>query len=117
MSELKETVAMNKSDNIVKDMIRLLFDTSLFNPGLNFDQWMYIVGDIHHKVFNIKGDIDHIGLMDEYAPQQLKKLDGKTLRSMRKEGLDYDNEDERERPNELKKKFELPPMNDMFDKI
>eukprot|EP00972_Heterocapsa_arctica_P010537 1547863-Heterocapsa_arctica.AAC.1 len=33
--------------------------------------------------------------MDEYAAQQLKEFDGKTLSSTMKEGLDIENEDER----------------------
>jgi len=44
--------------------------------------------------------------IDEYAVQQLKEYDGKTLKSITKEGLDLDTEDEKKKTEELKTEFE-----------
>merc|ERR1719293_403919 len=44
--------------------------------------------------------------IDEYAVQQLKEYDGKKLKSVTKEGLDLDDEDEKKRTEELKAEFE-----------
>merc|ERR1712137_185828 len=43
--------------------------------------------------------------IDEYAVQQLKEFDGKKLKSITKEGLDIDDEDEKKK-EELKAEFE-----------
>jgi len=44
--------------------------------------------------------------IDEYAVQQLKEYDGKKLKSVTKEGLDLDTEDEKKRTEEMKADFE-----------
>merc|ERR1711877_2132 len=44
--------------------------------------------------------------IDEYAVQQLKEFDGKKLKSVTKEGLDIDDEDEKKKMEELKAEFE-----------
>merc|ERR1712224_715584 len=44
--------------------------------------------------------------IDEYAVQQLKEFDGKKLKSITKEGLDIDDEDEKKKMEELKAEFE-----------
>merc|ERR1711871_430002 len=44
--------------------------------------------------------------VDEYAVQQLKEFDGKKLKSITKEGLDIDDEDEKKKMEELKAEFE-----------
>ena len=44
---------------------------------------------------------------DEYCVQQLKELDGKKLRSTTKEGLDLEDEDEKEKLTVLKAEFKL----------
>merc|ERR1712202_100911 len=44
--------------------------------------------------------------IDEYAVQQLKEYDGKKLKSVTKEGLDLDTEDEKKKTEELKAEFE-----------
>eukprot|EP00972_Heterocapsa_arctica_P069614 10286326-Heterocapsa_arctica.AAC.1 len=92
MSELKETIAMNKSDKIVKVMIRLLLDILQHISGFNLDETMHFTVD----------------LMDEYVIQQQKGFDGTKLRAMMKEGLGIENENEKKKPNELKERFELP---------
>merc|ERR1711904_321142 len=44
--------------------------------------------------------------IDEYCVQQLKEYDGKKLKSVSKEGLDLDTEDEKKKMEELKAEFE-----------
>merc|ERR1712139_251816 len=44
--------------------------------------------------------------IDEYCVQQLKEYDGKKLKSVAKEGLDLDTEDEKKKTEELKAEFE-----------
>merc|ERR1711965_574245 len=44
--------------------------------------------------------------VDEYAVQQLKEFDGKKLKSVTKEGLDIEDEDEKKKTEELKAEFE-----------
>merc|ERR1719443_2270746 len=44
--------------------------------------------------------------IDEYAVQQLKEYDGKKLKSVTKEGLDLEDEDEKKKLEELKAAFE-----------
>jgi len=44
--------------------------------------------------------------IDEYAVQQLKEYDGKKLKSVTKEGLDLDTEDEKKKTEELKAEYE-----------
>merc|ERR1712019_170689 len=44
--------------------------------------------------------------IDEYGVQQLKEFDGKKLKSVTKEGLDIDGEDEKKKMEELKAEFE-----------
>merc|ERR1719421_670080 len=44
--------------------------------------------------------------IDEYTVQQLKEFDGKKLKSITKEGLDIDDEDEKKKMEELKAEFE-----------
>merc|ERR1712157_531463 len=44
--------------------------------------------------------------IDEYTVQQLKEFDGKKLKSVTKEGLEIDDEDEKKKMEELKAEFE-----------
>merc|ERR1712144_62672 len=44
--------------------------------------------------------------IDEYCVQQLKEYDGKKLKSVAKEGLDLDTEDEKKKTEEMKAEFE-----------
>merc|ERR1712084_132007 len=44
--------------------------------------------------------------VDEYAVQQLKEFEGKKLKSITKEGLDIDDEDDKKKLEELKAEFE-----------
>merc|ERR1712164_146832 len=44
--------------------------------------------------------------IDEYCVQQLKEYDGKKLKSVTKEGLDLDTEEEKKKTEELKAEYE-----------
>merc|ERR1711966_581971 len=58
---------------------------------------------LRKKGFEVLYMVDQI---DEYCVQQLKEYDGKKLKSVSKEGLDLDTEDEKKKTEELKAEFE-----------
>merc|ERR1712195_200097 len=53
--------------------------------------------------------------VDEYAVQQLKEFDGKKLKSITKEGLDIDDEDEKKKMEEMKAEFE--PLSKLMKEV
>merc|ERR1711896_84300 len=58
---------------------------------------------LRKKGFEVIYMVDPI---DEYCVQQLKEYDGKKLKSVAKEGLDLDTEDEKKKTEELKAEYE-----------
>merc|ERR1711959_450577 len=50
MSELRKKAAADKSDETVKDLIWLLFDTSLLTSGFNLDEPTQFAGRIHRMI-------------------------------------------------------------------
>merc|ERR1712160_56066 len=58
---------------------------------------------LRKKGFEVLYMVDPV---DEYAVQQLKEFDGKKLKSVTKEGLDIEDEDEKKKLEELKAEFE-----------
>merc|ERR1712188_197881 len=50
MSELKQKASADKSDKTVKDLIWLLFDTSLLTSGFNLDEPTQFAGRIHRMI-------------------------------------------------------------------
>merc|ERR1719337_386189 len=61
------------------------------------------IEQLRKKGFEVIYMVDPV---DEYAVQQLKEFDGKKLKSVTKEGLDLDDEDENKKMEELKAEFE-----------
>merc|ERR1712006_78074 len=59
--------------------------------------------NLRKKGFEVLYMVDPV---DEYAVQQLKEFEGKKLKSVAKEGLDLDTEDEKKKTEEQKAEFE-----------
>merc|ERR1719178_601923 len=61
------------------------------------------IEQLRKKGFEVIYMVDPV---DEYSVQQMKEFDGKKLKSVTKEGLDLDDEDEKKKMEELKAEFE-----------
>merc|ERR1711981_178581 len=68
--------------------------------------------NLRKKGFEVLYMVDPI---DEYGVQQLKEFDGKKLKSVTKEGLDIDDEDEKKKLEELKAEFE--PLSKLMKEV
>ena len=59
--ELKKKTSADKSDKTVKDLIWLLFDTSLLTTAFNMDEPTQFAGRIHHMIKGLSiGDDDDL---------------------------------------------------------
>merc|ERR1711981_444927 len=89
MSELKEKASADKSDKTVKDLIWLLFDTSLLTSGFNLDEPTQFAGRIHRMIklgLSIDDDDDNLGDDDDLPP--LEEVEGAADEASKMEEVD-----------------------------
>merc|ERR1712193_454939 len=89
MIELKKKAAADKSDKTVKDLIWLLFDTSLLTSGFNLDEPTQFAGRIHRVIkLGLSIDDDDEGLGDDDDLPPLEEVDGAADEASKMEEVD-----------------------------
>merc|ERR1711966_15913 len=89
MSELKKKASADKSDKTVKDLIWLLFDTSLLTSGFNLDEPTQFAGRIHRMIkLCLSIDDDDEGLDDDDDLPPLEEVDGAADEASKMEEVD-----------------------------
>merc|ERR1712167_300931 len=87
MSELKEKASADKSDKTVKDLIWLLFDTSLLTSGFNLDEPTQFAGRIHRMIkLGLSIDDDDDAGDDDLPP--LEEVEGADEEASKMEEVD-----------------------------
>merc|ERR1712185_534660 len=87
MTELKKKAAADKSDKTVKDLIWLLFDTSLLTSGFNLDEPTQFAGRIHRMIkLGLSIDDDDEGMDDDLPP--LEEVEGAADETSKMEEVD-----------------------------
>merc|ERR1712139_590622 len=89
MTELKKKAAADKSDKTVKDLIWLLFDTSLLTSGFNLDEPTQFAGRIHRMIkFALTINEDEKVEEDEEMPGLVEENKGEEAEETRMEDID-----------------------------
>merc|ERR1711970_1017828 len=87
MSELKQKATADKSDKTVKDLIWLLFDTSLLTSGFNLDEPTQFAGRIHRMIkLGLSIDEDDDAGDDDLPP--LEEVEGADEEASKMEEVD-----------------------------
>merc|ERR1719506_1965990 len=87
MKELKAKASADKSDKTVKDLVWLLFDTSLLTSGFNLDEPTQFAGRIHRMIkLGLSIDEDDEGEEDDLPP--LEEVDGTVDEASKMEEVD-----------------------------
>merc|ERR1719517_200812 len=89
MSELRKKAAAEKSDKTVKDLIWLLFDTSLLTSGFNLDEPTQFAGRIHRMIkLGLSIDDEDEGLGDDDDLPPLEEVEGAADEASKMEEVD-----------------------------
>merc|ERR1712233_116948 len=89
MTELRKKAAADKSDKTVKDLIWLLFDTSLLTSGFNLDEPTQFAGRIHRMIkLGLSIDDDDEGLGDDDDLPPLEEVEGAADEASKMEEVD-----------------------------
>jgi len=86
MKELKDKANADKSDKTVKDLVWLLFDTSLLTSGFNLDEPTQFAGRIH-RMIKLGLSIDEDDIEDEDLPP-LEEVEGAAEEASKMEEVD-----------------------------
>ena len=87
MSELKTKVAADKNDKTVKDLIWLLFDTSLLTSGFALDEPTEFAGRIHRMIkLGLSIDDDEVAETEDLPP--LEEVAGADVTTSKMEEVD-----------------------------
>merc|ERR1711886_7053 len=89
MTELKKKASADKSDKTVKDLIWLLFDTSLLTSGFSLDEPTQFAGRIHPMIkLGLSIDDDDEGLGDDDDLPPLEEVEGAADEASKMEEVD-----------------------------
>merc|ERR1719169_181210 len=89
MTELRKKATADKSDKTVKDLIWLLFDTSLLTSGFNLEEPTQFAGRIHRMIkLGLSIDEEEEGLGEEEDLPPLEEVEGAADEASKMEEVD-----------------------------